>query len=318
MSFKDYSSAQATDYSRYRPHYPRGLFDYLASLCGERDLAWDCGTGNGQAAVELARHFRRVVATDPSAKQLAESVAHPKVEYRRAPAEASGLDDYSANLVTVAQAFHWFDQPKFFAEVRRVTKPGGVLAVWCYEFAVVDENVDATVLRLETNHRSGGSILELANRLMRSHAGALDLVPADATPPAEPVASPQAYDTDLDEARGIAAAVAAEVASGVRPERIAVLYRINSQAPQLEAALAEHGLSTRLIGATRFFDLPSIKQAVLELGSVARTGAPGAPLFQSVSDVLRNMGITRIMEHMDELPALVEAGRRGEFGDVQS
>jgi DNA helicase-2/ATP-dependent DNA helicase PcrA len=184
----------------------------------------------------------------------------------------------------------------------------------------------ATVLRLETNHRSGGSILELANRLMRSHAGALDLVPAEATPPAEPVASPVAYDTDLDEARGIAAAVAAEVASGVRPERIAVLYRINSQAPQLEAALAEHGLSTRLIGATRFFDLPSIKQAVLELGSVARTGAPGAPLFQSVSDVLRNMGWTlqapdgpgAVREKWEALNALVELADQAPPGTTLS
>ncbi|HTL40699.1 MAG TPA: ATP-dependent helicase [Pseudolysinimonas sp.] len=172
---------------------------------------------------------------------------------------------------------------------------------------------DATVLRLETNHRSGASILQLANRLMRSHAGALDLVPAEAALPAEPVDPPTAFDTDLDEARGIAAAVAAEVRSGVRPERIAVLYRVNSQAPQLEAALADEGLSTRLIGATRFFDLPYIKQAILELGSVARTGAPG-PLFQSVSDVLRNMGWTlqapdgpgAVREKWEALNALVE------------
>lgn len=145
---KDFFSAQATDYSKYRPHYPDSLFSYLASISPERELAWDCATGNGQAAVELARHFRQVIATDLSDKQLAESVAHPKVEYRKATAEHSGLEDMSANLITVAQAFHWFDQPQFFHEVRRVCRPGGVLAIWCYELAVVNENVDTTVLRL--------------------------------------------------------------------------------------------------------------------------------------------------------------------------
>lgn len=148
MSFKDLFSSQAADYSKYRPTYPEGLFSYLASLCPERELAWDCGTGNGQAAVELSRHFRQVIATDPSDKQLAESVECPNVEYRKAKAEQSGLEDYSANLITVAQAFHWFDQPAFFREVKRVSQPGGVLAIWCYELAVVNESVDSTVLRL--------------------------------------------------------------------------------------------------------------------------------------------------------------------------
>lgn len=148
MSFKDFFSGQAAGYSKHRPHYPPALFDYLASITPERDLAWDCGTGNGQAAVELARHFRQVIATDPSAKQLAESMAHPKVEYRNARAEHCGLEDMSASLVTVAQAFHWFEQPGFFREVRRVCRPGGVLAIWCYELAVVNESVDSTVLRL--------------------------------------------------------------------------------------------------------------------------------------------------------------------------
>ena len=180
---------------------------------------------------------------------------------------------------------------------------------------------EATVVRLETNHRSGTPILQLANRLMRSRAGALELVAAPSTPPAEPVAAPIAYDSDLDEARGIAAAVASEVQAGTRPERIAVLYRINSQAAQLESALAEAGVSTRLIGATRFFDLPYIKQAVLELGSVARTGS-AIPLFQSVSDVLRNMGWTlqapdgagAVRERWEALNALVELADQAPAG----
>jgi ubiquinone/menaquinone biosynthesis C-methylase UbiE len=148
VSFKDYFSAQASDYSKFRPHYPDALFAYLASLCPNRRLTWDCGAGNGQASVELARYFGKVIATEPSEKQLALAEKHPKVEYRKARAEQSGLEDYSANLVAVAQAFHWFDQPAFFREVRRVAEPGGVLAVWCYELAVIDENVDSVVMRL--------------------------------------------------------------------------------------------------------------------------------------------------------------------------
>ncbi|HEV7742380.1 MAG TPA: ATP-dependent helicase [Pseudolysinimonas sp.] len=175
---------------------------------------------------------------------------------------------------------------------------------------------DATVLRLETNYRSSPPVLHLANRLMRGRAGSLELVAAHPAAAADAVAAPIAYDTDLDEARGIAASVAAQVRAGTRPERIAVLYRVNSQAAQLESALADAGVSTRLVGATRFFDLPFIKQAVLELSSVARTtaGGPQAPLFQSVSDVLRNMGWTlqapdgagAVRERWEALTALVE------------
>jgi DNA helicase-2/ATP-dependent DNA helicase PcrA len=175
---------------------------------------------------------------------------------------------------------------------------------------------DATVVRLETNYRSSEPVLQLANRLMRGRAGSLDLVSATPLAAAEPVGDPRAYDTDLDEARAIAAAVASEIAAGTRPERIAVLYRVNSQAAQLESALADAGVSTRLIGATRFFDLDIVKRAVLELRSVARTTAAGAqaPLFQSVSDVLRHIGWTlqppegggAVRERWEALTALVE------------
>lgn len=174
---------------------------------------------------------------------------------------------------------------------------------------------DATVLRLENNYRSRRPVLQLANRLMRGRAGALDLqsldpIEGDELPP------PIAYDTDHDEAHGIAQAVVAEIAAGARPESIAVLYRVNSQAAQLEAALSDAGVSTRLVGATRFFDLDIVKRAVLELRSVARTTATGpqAPLFQSVSDVLRNMGWTlqppegagAVRERWEALTALIE------------
>ncbi len=130
--FKDHFSTVAPDYARYRPHYPAELFQFLAALAPRRLLAWDCATGNGQAAVLLATHFQRVVATDASVAQLANAQRDPKVDYRAASAEASGLEEDSVDLITVAQALHWFDIPRFFAEAGRVLRLNGVLAAWCY------------------------------------------------------------------------------------------------------------------------------------------------------------------------------------------
>src|SRR5690606_3306632 len=106
-----------------RPGYPEALFEWLASQCEDRSLAWDCATGSGQAAIALARHFRQVIATDASAEQIANAGTAERVEYRVASAERSGLADESVDLVTVAQALHWFDIAAFHAEVKRVLKP---------------------------------------------------------------------------------------------------------------------------------------------------------------------------------------------------
>ncbi len=138
--------AQAAAYAAHRPTYPAALFDWLADATPRRSCAWDCATGSGQAAVALARHFARVVATDTSPAQLAHAVPAPGVEYRVAPAEASGLPDASADLVTVAQALHWFDRARFYGEARRVLAPGGVLAVWSYGSAALDEPALADAL----------------------------------------------------------------------------------------------------------------------------------------------------------------------------
>jgi SAM-dependent methyltransferase len=147
-AFKDHFSGHAGSYARHRPTYPPALYAWLAELAPARDAAWDCGTGSGQAAVALAAHFATVTATDPSAEQVAHAAPHPRVRYAVAPAEASGLADASADLVTVAQALHWFDLPAFYAEARRVLGPGGVLAAWSYDLMHVAPEVDVVVRRL--------------------------------------------------------------------------------------------------------------------------------------------------------------------------
>lgn len=145
QDFKDYFSEQSANYARHRPRYPDALFAFLAGLATRHALAWDCATGNGQAAIALSEHFDRVIATDASEAQIGAALAHPGVSYRVAPAEASGLDAHSVDLVTVGQALHWFDHEQFFAETRRVVVPGGVLAAWCYELCEVSAACDAVV-----------------------------------------------------------------------------------------------------------------------------------------------------------------------------
>lgn len=143
--FKDHFSAQAADYARFRPRYPDVLFQYLASIAPERELAWDCATGNGQAAVALAGVFEHVIATDASGEQIANARPHLRVEYRIAPAENSGLDANKADLVTVAQALHWFDLTRFYSEANRVLKTGGVIAAWTYNLLHIAPPIDAVI-----------------------------------------------------------------------------------------------------------------------------------------------------------------------------
>lgn len=143
--FKDHFSKQASDYAKYRPVYPEALFKYLASLCTAHDLVWDCATGNGQAALSLADYFENVTASDASEKQIQAATLHPKIEYQIAPAENIPFADASVDLITVAQAIHWFEREKFYAEARRVLKPEGVLAVWVYGLHHITPEVDKVV-----------------------------------------------------------------------------------------------------------------------------------------------------------------------------
>lgn len=140
-------ATDAAAYAAHRPEYPGALADFLADLAPGRRLAWDAGCGSGQLSVPLARRFDRVVATDASAEQLAHATAHPRVEYRVAFAEASGLSDAAVDLAAAAQAVHWFDLEAYYTEVRRVLRPKGVVALVSYALPSVGEPADRVLRR---------------------------------------------------------------------------------------------------------------------------------------------------------------------------
>ena len=144
---KDLFSKQASTYARYRPSYPAEMIEYIVSFVSARETAWDCATGNGQAAALLASHFKTVQATDSSEKQLQQAIPADNIRYSVSPAEKTGFADTTFDLITVAQAYHWFQFDAFEKEVRRVAKPDAVIAVWGYHLprcgdAVIDGLVD--------------------------------------------------------------------------------------------------------------------------------------------------------------------------------
>jgi SAM-dependent methyltransferase len=147
VAFKDHFSKQAADYAKFRPRYPHEMFEYLGSLAPRRQLAWDCGTGNGQAAVGLAAVFYRVIATDASEKQIANAQSHERVEYRVARAEKSDLESASIDLIMVVQALHWFDLDRFYDEVRRVLRKNSVLAASAYNLLHIEPAIDEVINR---------------------------------------------------------------------------------------------------------------------------------------------------------------------------
>lgn len=149
--FADHFSDRAAGYAAHRPRYPRALVDFLADAAPGRERAWEAGCGSGQLTVGLAARFDRVIATDPSAEQLAHAPPHPRIEYRVATAEASGLPDRCADLAVAAQAAHWFDLEGYYAEVRRVARPGAVVALVCYDLLRVGDDVDPIIARFYTD-----------------------------------------------------------------------------------------------------------------------------------------------------------------------
>jgi SAM-dependent methyltransferase len=125
-------SALAARYASFRPHYPAALSGALAERCTRHDVAVDLGCGSGQLTTDLAPHFARVVGVDPSQPLLDAAPTLANVEYRCAAAEATGLPAASADLVVAAQAAHWFDWPRFVAEVARIARPGALVALVSY------------------------------------------------------------------------------------------------------------------------------------------------------------------------------------------
>ena len=144
----DHFSRVSDAYAAFRPHYPAALFDFLASLVPPSARVWDCGAGSGQATSDLANRVREVVATDLSAEQVARAPRSANVHWLVAAAEASPLRDATIDLTTVAQALHWFDHDRFYAEVRRVSRPGAMFAAWTYAPAAMDGEVGAALHRL--------------------------------------------------------------------------------------------------------------------------------------------------------------------------
>jgi len=132
-------------YASARPTYPEELFDFLRVQCEDLDACWDCATGSGQAALALAEVFEHVEATDVAAGPIEHAPQHPRVSYSVQPAERTNFASRSFDLVTIAQALHWFDLDRFWLEVDRVLKPGGVLAIWGYAWPHVSEPIDAVI-----------------------------------------------------------------------------------------------------------------------------------------------------------------------------
>jgi SAM-dependent methyltransferase len=136
---------QASFYAKYRPRYPSAMYDFILGHLSGRAQAWDCATGNGQVAVELSKYFEQVMASDVSQSQLDNAGQAPNIKYLVAPAESTPFEDHSFDLITVAQAIHWFDIDRFYEEVRRVAKEGATLAVIGYNRLRVDEQIDPVI-----------------------------------------------------------------------------------------------------------------------------------------------------------------------------
>lgn len=132
MDYQNHFAEQSECYLEYRPTYPESLFDFLKSVVKGHDAVWDCGTGNGQAAVPLSERFKKVIATDLNQAQLDVAPKRENIEYHCCPSEKTPIPSQSMDLITIAQALHWFSFADFYKEVKRVAKPKGLISAWCY------------------------------------------------------------------------------------------------------------------------------------------------------------------------------------------
>lgn len=147
----DNFSGASADYAMYRPGSPREIFDFIYSNVRHTSAAWDCGTGNGQVALELATHFKKVIGTDISSEQLRHAGQRPNISYQQERAEQTSIADNSVDLITVAQAIHWFDLDNFYKEVMRVARPGALVVAWTYSLLKLTPAVNAVVDHLYDN-----------------------------------------------------------------------------------------------------------------------------------------------------------------------
>lgn len=143
--FKDHFSVHSEKYGKYRPGYPAVLFKFLSSITPGHDLAWDCATGSGQAAHGLVEYFHKVIATDASEQQIKNAIRHKKILYKVAPAHKTSIQTESIDLITVAQALHWFEFDQFYKEAERVLKQNGIIAVWTYNLLSISPEIDSII-----------------------------------------------------------------------------------------------------------------------------------------------------------------------------
>lgn len=163
---KDYFSGQAHAklYATFRPVYPENLYRFIFAHLNGHTAAWDCATGNGQVAEYLSHHFKHIQATDISQQQIANAPQAPNVTYTVAPAEKTTFPDHQFDLITVAQALHWFDTDAFYTEAKRVLKPDGLLAIWGYALCKVTDPIDA--IFLDFYHNTVGPYWDSARSLV--------------------------------------------------------------------------------------------------------------------------------------------------------
>lgn len=151
MKYIDHFNTESKQYQQFRPDYPDALYQFLATLTPRKSCIWDCATGSGQAALALVKYFDRVIATDINRGQLDAAPSHQGVYYLCCPAEKTPLSAQSIDMVTVAQALHWFDFDLFYQEVQRVCKPSAYFAAWCYTLIRINSDIDSLIDKLYTN-----------------------------------------------------------------------------------------------------------------------------------------------------------------------
>lgn len=193
--FKDFFSQQSGTYAQYRPSYPKELFEYLSSLTPERELAWDCGTGNGQTANSLTQYYKKIYASDPSKEQISHALQNPKIEYHIEKVENSQLKNSSVDLITCSQSLHWFDFDKYYAEVRRVLKLKGIIAAWIYKIPYITPKVDE--LFLYFHNEVIGEFWQEENRMVERGYIDLPFPFEQITPPPFKIEKEYSFDTLL-------------------------------------------------------------------------------------------------------------------------